>query len=234
MLSARKIGNIALYPLVLVTVSSLKFVCVWIISTYLWSTNSGLLNVLVLNKVVYICLGFFILDLSMYLQHRLLHASSFLWGTHSLHHSDTELDVTTYFRHHPFELLFGIIVTYLTVVIFGITPYVLASYFVINNIFQLVQHSNIKIPERVNTLLSYLLVTPSFHAIHHSRVRGEADSNYSTILSVWDRLFGTYTRSDKAPQSFGVVGFESERYQGIDAMLAMPFLIWWKQFKERK
>lgn len=233
-ISARKIGNIALYPLIVVTVSIVKIVCIWFITKYLWSAEVGLLAVISQFQVLYICLSFLVLDGSMYLQHRLLHSISILWSLHALHHADTEVDITTYFRHHPFELVFSIVATYMTVAIFGIAPLVLAGYFIVNNIFQLVQHSNIRLPSSLDKWLLYFIVTPSFHVKHHSLLRSDADTNYSTILTIWDRIFGTYNVGNHAPYCFGVEGFKSERYQGLDAMLVMPFLLWWKQFKERE
>ncbi len=229
--SARKVGNITLYPLLVVSVSFIKSVCVWLMATYLSSGTPGIFSVIREYPVLYTCFSFLILDLGMYLQHRLLHASSFLWSIHALHHSDTEVDITTYFRHHPFEVIFSVTATYGVVVLFGITPALLGVYLIVNNIFQIVQHSNIKIPDMYNKWLIYIIATPAFHSVHHSRIRKEADANYSTIFSMWDRIFGTYIQKETSPNTFGIDGFESERYQGLDRMLLMPFLIWFKKEK---
>lgn len=227
--SARKFGNIALYPLISITSIFSKGVCVWFIMTYIPLSGVSMFSFSSVYPLAYICFSFLILDLSMYVQHRLFHRSSLLWGIHALHHTDTEIDVTTYFRHHPLEIFISIVLVYLTVIIFGINQEVLIFYFFVNTIFQLIQHSNIAIPSKVNRWLVYAIVTPTFHSQHHSVIRKEADTNYSTIFSIWDRIFGTYYKKDSSPATFGVNGFESIRYQGIDLMLFMPLLVWFKK-----
>lgn len=230
--SARKFGNVALYPLISITSVVSKGLCIWFMMTYIPLSKSDIFNFSNIHPLVYACLAFLVLDVSMYVQHRLFHQSSFLWGMHALHHADTELDITTYFRHHPFEIIVGIVLTYTTVAIFGINQEQVVFYFFVNTIFQLIQHSNIAIPSKVNRWLVYAIVTPTFHSQHHSVIRKEADTNYSTIFSIWDRIFGTYYNNESPPVTFGVKGFESVRYQGIDSMLLMSLLVWFK--KENK
>jgi sterol desaturase/sphingolipid hydroxylase (fatty acid hydroxylase superfamily) len=60
-------------------------------------------------------------------------------------------------------------------------------------LFAVVQfhHANIALPDRLEHVLRQVIVTPALHKVHHSVVRAECDSNYASLFSWWDRLFGS-------------------------------------------
>ena len=136
--------------------------------------------------------GFLLLDLLRYLVHRCEHSVRLLWRLHALHHSDPDVDVTTAVRHHPFEYTLASTFYWLTTVIFAIPSGALLGHGLAVFAAAAVQHANIRLPARLDRRLRYLVVTNDMHRIHHSASPVEANANYGAVLSVWDRLFGTY------------------------------------------
>jgi len=135
-----------------------------------------------------------VLDGFDYLWHRANHRIPFLWRFHKAHHADTAMDVTTALRFHPGELVISALVKALWVAAWG--PTVLA-WFLFEALVSLCaqfHHTNIDFPDRVERVLSRILVTPRFHASHHAVDRRWGDANFSTILSLWDPLLRSYRR----------------------------------------
>jgi len=150
--------------------------------------------------------GFLLLDLLRYLVHRCEHAVPLFWRFHALHHSDPDVDVTTSVRHHPVEYLLASLVYWLAVIVLDVPAVVVLSHGLAVFGMAAVQHGNIRLPERVERWLQSVLVTIDTHRIHHSISFDEANSNYGAVLSVWDRLFGTYGRITRAQHESIVFG----------------------------
>ena len=131
-------------------------------------------------------------SLATYVMHRLSHAVPLLWRVHRVHHSDTSIDLSTGFRNHPLELAIVVPFYGAATIAFGLDAGVLILYEAIGIVFTLWDHANLALPEPVDRLLRRLLVTPAVHHIHHSSRRADTDSNYGEVLTLWDRLFGTY------------------------------------------
>lgn len=141
-----------------------------------------------------IVLSVVVLDLFDYLWHRANHRLRPLWRMHKAHHADTALDVTTALRFHPGELVYSSVAKALWVLVWGPT---MVAWFLFEALVSLCaqfHHSNIDFPEPVERVLAWFIVTPRYHAAHHAVDRRYGDANFSTILSVWDRLFGSYTQ----------------------------------------
>src|SRR5262249_28606853 len=134
-------------------------------------------------------LAVIVLDLLDYTLHRLAHRVGWLWRLHRVHHSDTELDVTTTLRHHPLEGIPSALLIGGGGRPLGFTPEEFAFFAALVLLVQLVAHGTLRLPSSVEACLAPVLVTPGFHPLHHSRRRAETDSNYGQIFSVWDRLF---------------------------------------------
>lgn len=137
-------------------------------------------------------------SLAQYAFHRAAHAWPPLWRLHRAHHCDTAVDLSTTLRNHPLELL--AIVPWLSAValVLGLSPAILALYQVASLAFSMWTHANIGLGPRTDRLLRLLFVTPPMHHVHHSAERRETDSNYGDVLSLWDRMFGTYADLDRA------------------------------------
>ena len=180
--------------------------------------------------------GMLVLDLERYWVHRLLHVVPILWRCHALHHSDREIDVSTGYRHHPFELIVVALVLPLSAMALAIPGMVLVAYGAIDAIAAVFQHANVRIPQRLERILAPVFVTPAMHRLHHSIDRSEADSNYGQIFSFWDRLFATYTRPalDGRRIEFGVAEFMQPADQRLPVMLLTPFLIGTRRVPRRR
>jgi len=141
-----------------------------------------------------IILSIVVLDLFDYFWHRANHRISILWRFHKAHHSDIAMDVTTALRFHPTELLVSSLMKALWVVIWGPTVVAWFLFEALVSLCAQFHHSNIDFPDWVENWLSWIIVTPRFHAAHHAVDRQFGDANFSTILSIWDRIFGSYSR----------------------------------------
>jgi sterol desaturase/sphingolipid hydroxylase (fatty acid hydroxylase superfamily) len=162
-----------------------------------------------------------------YAVHVLMHKLPILWRLHRVHHLDVRIDVSTSLRSHPLELLVTIALTAAAAVVLGFTPWVVALYEVCESFVSLVSHANLRLPERLDRALRCLLVTPNMHSIHHSAYQPETDSNYGTVLSVWDRLFGTYRHAPAGGyerMEFGLREVRDERASSLLWQLTSPAL----------
>lgn len=135
-----------------------------------------------------------VLDFFDYIWHRANHRVRFLWRFHKAHHADTAMDVTTALRFHPGELLISGLVKALWVVVWGPTVVAWFLFEALVSLCAQFHHANVDFPNSVERVLSRVVVTPRFHAAHHAVDRHYGNSDYSTILSIWDRLFRTYVR----------------------------------------
>jgi len=133
-------------------------------------------------------------SLLVYGLHRLAHAWPLLWRFHRVHHGDTAVDLSTGLRHHPVEALYLTVAAAAVAVAFGLSPEALAVYEVVALALSLFAHANMRLPDALDRALGAALWTPALHHVHHSARRVETDSNYGDVLTVWDRLFGTFRR----------------------------------------
>lgn len=166
--------------------------------------------------------GILLLDLTDYGRHRLSHAAPLLWTLHRVHHSDPMVDVTTSLRNHPLEILLRALFLGASVVVFGIPPLPVLLQPLIQLPVIVFQHANIRLPPLLDRALAWVIVTPGMHLVHHSRAQREADSNYTTLFTVWDRLFRSFTPL-RLPDRIGTDGLDQPRYQTFFGMLATPW-----------
>jgi sterol desaturase/sphingolipid hydroxylase (fatty acid hydroxylase superfamily) len=159
---------------------------------------------------------FLLLDLLQYAMHRCQHAVPFLWRLHALHHSDPDVDVTTSVRHHPIEYLIATGVYWLAALALGIPAIVLTGHAVTVFAAASITHGNTRLPEWLERSLQPVFITLDLHLVHHSLSPAEANANFGGVLSIWDRLFGTYTRLPRAEQERIVFGVrELPRRDGL-------------------
>jgi sterol desaturase/sphingolipid hydroxylase (fatty acid hydroxylase superfamily) len=169
-------------------------------------------------------IAFLVLDLAGYWLHRAYHRSSVLWRLHRVHHCDLELDYSTTFRHHPGEVVVSFFVIYLVMATLDLAPSQVIPYVIAVKAAQLLAHANIRLNPRTESVINLLFVTPGTHQFHHSRLQPQTDSNFGEVLTVWDRLFGTYTcpRRSPEPEAFGLDEFAEARHQQLGALLTLP------------
>jgi len=153
----------------------------------------GLFNALAWPGWLEIVVVFLILDFAIWAQHLISHKVPILWRLHRVHHSDRDMDVTTAIRFHPGEIALSMMLKIGLVYALGAPALAVIAFEVVLNGASMFNHGNLRLPRRLDTMLRRLIVTPDMHRVHHSVVRTEHDSNYGFNLSIWDRLFGTYT-----------------------------------------
>jgi sterol desaturase/sphingolipid hydroxylase (fatty acid hydroxylase superfamily) len=223
-ISLRWFGNVVLLLLSWIIVAWLPFItgfgAALIASRHGW----GLLNAIPMPAGISVLLSVIILDLVGYWDHRLFHALPFMWRLHALHHSDPDLDVTTAIRHHPFEVVAQSVLDAAAAIVFGFPPVAVAIYGVVATVVQTVHHGNIELPKALRWIRN-LIVTPDFHRIHHSMAFDENNSNFSNLLTIWDRLFGTLRILSRDQFRLGLPEFATAKFQRLDKLLATPWLV---------
>lgn len=187
----------------------------------------GLLNLLQLPAAVIFILSLVLLDMLIYAQHILMHKIPLLWRLHRVHHTDREIDVTTGVRFHPFEIVFSMGLKIAGVMLIGAPVLAVVIYEILLNAVSMFNHSNINLPVTIDGLIRKLIVTPDMHRVHHSVIRRETDSNYGSVLSLWDRLFHTYIPQPEEGHTGMTIGlheFRDKRSVGLFWLLLQPFL----------
>ncbi len=183
----------------------------------------GLVRMAELPAAARLIVVFLLFDIWMYYWHMANHRFSFFWRFHRAHHSDIEMDTTTALRFHPGELLLSSFIRLPVLILIGMSFGELVLFEVILNISTLFHHSNLALPEAGDRLLRVLIVTPNMHRVHHSVERDETDSNYTSILSLWDRLAGTFRmREDTRTITLGLPSYREEKYQRLWGFLITP------------
>ena len=185
----------------------------------------GLLNLLKLPSWLEVVVAVILMDYTLYLWHVLMHRIPFLWRFHLPHHVDLDLDASTALRFHFGELGVATGWRMLQVTLIGVSPLSLSVWqtFVLLSI--VFHHSNVDLPIDVEKRLNRILVTPRMHGIHHSIVKEETNSNWSSGLTVWDWLHGTLRLN--VPQdeiTIGVPAFQDPKEVGLVKVLEMPFV----------
>jgi sterol desaturase/sphingolipid hydroxylase (fatty acid hydroxylase superfamily) len=205
-------------------VTSLVFVGLWW-SASAWAEHHefGLLHWLPLPTWAAWLLAILLLDAWTYYWHRINHRIPFLWRFHRVHHSDPHMDVTTANRFHTGEIVMSSILRVPLIVLIGASIEQLALYELL--MFAVVQfhHANISVSAKWDRVLRLFIVTPYMHKVHHSRWQPETDSNYSSLLSIWDRIFRSF-RINAKPESIrlGLDEFDRTADQTIAGLLRTP------------
>lgn len=174
---------------------------------------------------LYVVLGVLLLDfIGAYVAHYVEHQVKPLWMIHLVHHTDHNVDTTTANRHHPLESVIRFTFTLLGVLIIGAPIGIVMLYQSLSIVSTQFTHANIKLSKRVDEIISYVLVSPDMHKVHHHYRLPYTDSNYGNIFSIWDRLFGTYMKFDRESIVYGVDTFPDQvENASIKGLLKQPF-----------
>ena len=184
----------------------------------------GLLKLVRLPAWLETALALLLLDYTLYLWHVATHRAPALWRFHVVHHADLDLDASTALRFHFGELVVSVAWRAGQIVLLGVSPLALSVWQTLLMLSVLFHHSNVRLPLAWERRLNSFVVTPRMHGIHHSTVREETDSNWSSGLTVWDRLHGTLRLN--VPQDsveIGVPAYRDAAELTLPRLLAMPF-----------
>ena len=188
----------------------------------------GLLGLAHLSAGLTLVIAVVALDLTIYLQHVMLHAVPVFWRLHRVHHADLDFDVTTGLRFHPLEILLSLLIKLAAIVLLGAPAVSVVIFEVLLNATSMFNHGNVRLPAAADRMLRWLIVTPDMHRVHHSIEDDETNSNFGFNLPWWDRLFGTYRPQPRAGHDAMTLGIRTLRRprvcSGLPGMLAIPFI----------
>ena len=186
----------------------------------------GLFNSLQLSPWVTIPLSILLLDLVVYLQHLMFHATPVLWRLHMVHHADLDLDASSGLRLHPLEILISMGIKMTVVAALGIPVLAVLIFEIILNATAMFNHGNLRLTDKLDRRLRLITVTPDMHRVHHSVLIRETNSNFGFNFPWWDRLFGTYRAQPAAGHELMTIGlsqFRTVEQVTLLKLLVLPF-----------
>ncbi len=204
----RQLINLSLLLIDIVLIRLLMPLALFDLANQIHQQGYGLINLVTLPFWLNIIISIVVFDLLIYLQHIAFHKYKYLWRIHQAHHTDTQFNVTTGVRFHPFEIVLSFIYKMLAVVLIGPAAISILLYEILLNAAALFTHSNIAIGKAADNFLRRIIVTPDMHRVHHSNIKNETDSNYGNILSIWDKLFHTYLAQPEAGHEHMRIGLD--------------------------
>ncbi len=179
--------------------------------------NAGVLGTII---IVFLTLDFF----GGWLVHITEHKIPFLWRFHVIHHADNNVDVTTGLRHHPVESVLRGIFFFMGIILSGAPMYAVMIFQTILVLSTAFTHANIRLPKWLDTVLSYILVSPNMHKVHHHWKQPFTDSNYGAILSIWDRMLGTFKKLHVSQIRYGLDKYyPNEKDEDFMQLMKSPF-----------
>jgi sterol desaturase/sphingolipid hydroxylase (fatty acid hydroxylase superfamily) len=193
---------------------------------YAQAHQIGLLNHVSWPQWLKVVVALLVLDLAIWAQHLASHKIPLFWRLHQVHHADRDIDVTTAVRFHPVEIGLSMLWKIVVVVPLGASPLAVFLFEVILNACAMFNHANIALPGWLDRIARLFIVTPDMHRVHHSVLWREHDTNYGFNLSVWDRLFRTYTAQPAGGHQGMTIGldpYQSEAPTRFGWSLWLPF-----------
>ncbi|MBO6662483.1 MAG: sterol desaturase family protein [Roseivirga sp.] len=195
-------------------------------SNYVSDKQFGLLYLIEMPLWAQLVVGVLLLDLiGAYFVHWTEHKVKWMWKFHLVHHTDTNVDVTTGLRHHPGETVFRIGFTILAVIIVGAPMWIIMFYQSMSVLFAHITHANINMPRSIDRALSWVFITPLMHKVHHHYTQPLTDTNYGNIFSFWDRMFGTFAQvEDTRELKYGIdTHMDPKENDEMANLLKIPF-----------
>jgi len=186
----------------------------------------GLLNLVDAPAAAELLAAVVLMDLTIYLQHRVFHAVPLLWRFHSVHHADNDFDVTTGVRFHTLSMLLSMAVKMAATLLLGASPLAVLTSEMALNLTAMFNHANVRLPLRLDRVLRWVVVTPDMHRVHHSVEPDEHGHNFGFNFPWWDRMLGSYRDQPAAGHSAMTIGLgdhQEDRRQDLLWLLALPF-----------
>lgn len=216
--------------------NNILFQLVFIVANYFFATfqvfcirwlndnEIGLLQLVQLPFWVNLLIGVALFDMTSYWFHRMAHKVPLLWRLHRVHHSDTSMDSSTFFRGHPLEILVFGNASILAVAFFGMDMLSFGLYIFAFTIFAFLEHTNLTFPRWLDKTAGLIFVTPNFHKVHHEQDQYYTDSNFSDIFILWDKIFGTFKYKPVQEMKYGLAEFDDKKKQSFFYLLISPFI----------
>ena len=225
--SKRWVSNLGIVVLNTVVVRILFPTAAAGVAIYSIKQGWGVFNFIETPDWIAILVSVILLDMVIYWQHVIFHKVPVLWRLHRMHHADMDIDVTTGSRFHPIEIIISMLVKFSAVLILGVPVVAIIIFKVLLNLTAMFNHSNVKLPLGMDKVIRFLIVTPDMHRVHHSVIPQETNSNFGFNLSIWDRLFHSYTAQPKEGHNGMTIGLNEYREEQVaerlPGMLMIPF-----------
>jgi len=185
----------------------------------------GLIYWLDAGVALTIFISFLVLDFfGGWLVHVTEHKIPLLWRFHVIHHLDNNVDVTTGLRHHPAESMLRGLFFFAGILVSGAPMYAVMIFQTGLVFFTAFTHANISLPTWLDKALSYILISPNMHKVHHHWKQPYTDSNYGAIFSIWDRISGNYAQLPPADIRYGLDrDYANETDENFVELLKSPF-----------
>lgn len=164
---------------------------------------------------------FVLLDAWLYVWHRANHVLPVLWRFHEVHHLDETLDASTALRFHFGEVIGSSLLRAAVIFLLGVPLASVLLFEIVVAMAAIFHHSNVRLPAALERVLAWVIVTPSIHWVHHHAKRADTDSNYATVLSLWDRVFASRSATGRTAEM--PMGVEGRRDVALIALVARPF-----------
>jgi sterol desaturase/sphingolipid hydroxylase (fatty acid hydroxylase superfamily) len=165
-----------------------------------------------------------LLDLvGAYFIHFIEHKIKWMWKFHMVHHADTHVDTTTANRHHPGESVFRAVFTTIGVIICGAPMWLVMLYQSLSAVLSQFNHANMRLPLWLDNAISWVIISPNMHKVHHHYMQPQTDSNYGNIFSIWDRLFGTYNYTPVESLRYGLDVLDDSTDEALNYQMKIPF-----------
>ncbi|MBI5634816.1 MAG: sterol desaturase family protein [Nitrospirae bacterium] len=188
------------------------------------ANHLGVLNTFGLPFWQRVFLSVIFMDFIFYVWHLLNHKVALLWRFHRVHHSDMNMDVSTASRFHIGELALSSCIKIGLIYVIGANVVSVILFESLLGLTAQFQHSSVKMPLWFERTFWILFVPPSMHRIHHSVKILERDTNYGTILSIWDRALRTLLKNtDQEGIVIGLGPYRKPEALGLRSLLVMPF-----------
>ena len=195
-----------------------------LLSDWCLNQNFGIVYWVNANVLLSVIIGVLALDFSSWLVHLVMHKVPVLWRFHLIHHSDTNVDVTTGLRHHPGDSLLRGVFFMLLIFISGAPMYSVMIYQTMVVMSTAFTHANINLPKQIDKTLSFFIVSPNMHKVHHHWKQPFTDTNYGAVFSFWDRLSGTFSKLDTKDIKYGLdKHYSAEKDENFIALMKRPF-----------
>ncbi len=212
------------FTIIHLLIHTLLAILIVLLADWCQKQSFGLVYWLHANILFTIIIAVLALDFSSWLVHIVMHKSKLLWRFHLIHHSDNNVDVTTGLRHHPGDSLLRGIFFMLLIFISGAPMYTVMIYQTMLVMSTAFTHANISLPKGLDKALSYILVSPNMHKVHHHWKQPYTDCNYGGVFSIWDRLLSTFKKLDPKEIRYGLDRYyPNEKDEDFVALMKKPF-----------
>jgi sterol desaturase/sphingolipid hydroxylase (fatty acid hydroxylase superfamily) len=224
--TARRVGrNLATAGLAAAVTAALQSALLAPLARRVDRERLGLLHRIAMPEALRTIVGVLLLDYTLWWWHFANHRVPLLWRFHLVHHVDLDLDASTGVRFHFGEMALSVFYRMAQFRLLGITERAASIWQRMLLVSIAFHHSNLRLPVDVEDRVVRVLVTPRMHGIHHSDVREETDSNWSSLFSWWDALHGTL-RLDVPQEAIeiGVPAYQHPDDVTLPKITVLPFV----------